>query len=132
VDLVFEERYPHPIKRVWRALTTSDELERWLMRNDFRPEVGRRCVFRFCAADGGPESLVHVTVLALEPPRFMKWAWRGDDEDEETTVSFELSASAGGTTLRLHHTGTAPDDLVERLRSGWPAKLGALAETLGE
>lgn len=130
MDLFFEERYPHPIERVWRALTTSDELERWLMRNDFRPEVGRRCVFRFCDAEGGPDSLVHVTVLALDPPRFMKWGWRSEDEEGETTVTFELSAEAGGTTLRLRHTGEAPGDLAERLRSGWPGKLQALAERL--
>jgi uncharacterized protein YndB with AHSA1/START domain len=29
--------YPHPIARVWFALTDADALARWLMPNDFRP-----------------------------------------------------------------------------------------------
>jgi uncharacterized protein YndB with AHSA1/START domain len=130
MDLSFEMHYAHPVEKVWRALTTSEALERWLMPNDFEPEVGRACTFRFCPEEGGEESLVHVTVEALDPPRFMQWRWRNEEEAEATTVTFELTPSDGGTLLRLRHTGDASPGLAERLGKGWPGKLASLGETL--
>lgn len=130
MELLFEQHYAHPVERVWEALTTSEALEEWLMRNDFVPEVGRDCVFRFCPEDGGEDSVVHVTVLELEPPRHMTWRWRNEEEPEATIVSFELEPTADGTLLRLRHTGDATPSLADRLRRGWPAKLGSLGDVL--
>lgn len=130
MELFFEHRYAHPIERVWKALTTSEALERWLMRNDFEAELGRSCVFRFCPAEGGEDSLVHVTVLELDPPRWMKWRWRNEDETEATIVSFELEPTDEGTILRLRHSGPASPLLADRLRRGWPEKLAALGVAL--
>lgn len=45
-DITVEAVYPHPPARVWRALTDPDELESWLMENDFQPRVGHRFQFR--------------------------------------------------------------------------------------
>lgn len=130
MDLFFERHYPHPVERVWEALTTSEALARWLMDNDFEPEVGRACTFRFCPEEGGEESLVHVTVEALEPPRYMRWRWRNEEATEDTIVTFELEAAAGGTILRLRHGGEAPPPLAERLGQGWPGKLSDLGRAL--
>ncbi len=44
--IVHEVVYPHPPRRVWRALTDSAALARWLMPNDFAPRVGHRFSFR--------------------------------------------------------------------------------------
>jgi uncharacterized protein YndB with AHSA1/START domain len=130
MELFFEHRYPHPIEKVWKAITTSEALAQWLMRNDFAAEVGRACVFRFCPAEGEEESLVHVTVLELDPPRWMKWRWRNEDEAETTTVTFELEPADEGTVLRLRHSGPASPFLADRLRAGWPEKLAALGSAL--
>jgi len=130
MDLLFEEHYAHPIEKVWKALTSSEALEQWLMRNDFRAEVGRRCVFRFCPEAGGPDTIVHVTVLELDPPRFMRWLWRNDGEAEETTVSLELEEARGGTLLRLRHTGDASPSIADKLGRGWPGKLAELGTRL--
>ncbi len=37
--------YPHPPERIWKALTDSRSLAKWLMPNDFQPRLGHR--FRF-------------------------------------------------------------------------------------
>jgi uncharacterized protein YndB with AHSA1/START domain len=131
MDLLLEQHYPHPVEKVWRALATSAGLEAWLMRNDFEPVVGRACTFHFCPEDGAEESLVHVTVEALDPPRFMQWRWRNEEEAEATTVTFELTPTRDGTLLRLRHEGDASTDLADRLRRGWPGKLAGLGERLG-
>lgn len=130
MELFFERRYPHPIDKVWNAIATSEGLEQWLMQNDFKAVVGRASVFRFCEPQSDIESLVHVTVEALEPPRFMKWRWRHEDEPSETTVTFELEPTAEGTLLRLRHEGEVPPFRADLLDKGWPAKLGALGGLL--
>jgi uncharacterized protein YndB with AHSA1/START domain len=133
MELFFERHYDHAIEKVWRALTMPEALEQWLMRNDFEPVVGRACTFHFCPEEdepGGEESVVHVTVEALDPPRFMQWRWRNEAEANPTTVTFELLPRDGGTLLRLRHTGDASPFLAERLGAGWPAKLDALASAL--
>ncbi len=40
-DIVVDKVYPHPVQRVWAALTSAEALAAWLMPTDFAPEVGR-------------------------------------------------------------------------------------------
>ena len=47
-SIELEVDYPHPIARVWRALTESEALGSWLMPNDFQPRLSQR--FTFCTA----------------------------------------------------------------------------------
>jgi len=130
MDLSFERHYPHPIDRVWKAITSSDALAQWLMSNDFKPEVGRSCTFEFCVEGSTDDHLVHVTVQDLRAPTFMRWRWRNEDESEATTVTFELEEVGDGTLLRIRHTGPASRSLAEGLEKGWPTKLGDLEAAL--
>src|SRR5581483_9801759 len=74
LHLVLEEDLPHPIERVWRALTDPAALAAWLMPNDFQARVG--VTFRMTyPPDPALRGRVDIQVLALEPPRRMAWAW---------------------------------------------------------
>lgn len=130
MDLFFERHYRHPIDKVWKAITSSDALERWLMSNDFKPKVGANCVFRFCAEDSTEDSRVLVTVEELRRPEFMRWRWRNEGEEHDTVVTFELEETDDGTTLRLRHRGTPSKALAAGLKKGWPTKLDDLGRTL--
>ncbi len=44
--LHFEFIYKHSPQRVWRALTDSAAIARWLMPNDFQPVVGHKFQLR--------------------------------------------------------------------------------------
>src|SRR5262249_17808941 len=44
-NIVLNTVYPQPPERVWRALTTPEELAQWLMPNDFAPKVGHKFQF---------------------------------------------------------------------------------------
>ena len=129
MDLFFERRYEHPIERVWEAISTSTALERWLMRNDFKAELGRACVFRFCTSDNPEDTLVFVTVEGLDPPRFMKWRWREEDE-VDSVVTFELESIGSATLLRVRHSGDVSAAFADSLERGWPGKLDALDQEL--
>ena len=44
--------YPHPVQRVWTALTRSNELAQWLLPNDFSATVGHHFTFTSNADHG--------------------------------------------------------------------------------
>lgn len=67
-DLRVQRDYPHPPELVWRALTEPALISRWLMDNDFSPELGHRFTLRTDPAPGF-DGIVHCEVLDLEAPR---------------------------------------------------------------
>lgn len=113
----------HPPTKVWRALTDSDLLARWLMPNDFRPVPGHRFTFHTTPRPGqGFDGLIHCEVLELDEPRRLRWSWRGGRLD--TVVTWTLVPEGRGTRLFLEHAGFDPDDPAQRrtftlLDSGW-------------
>jgi uncharacterized protein YndB with AHSA1/START domain len=117
--------YPHPIDRVWAALTSSEALAAWLMPNDFVPEVGHRFTFTTRPAPGF-DGIVRCEVVELDPPTRMVWTWAGGNID--TTVIFTLeSAGNGQTRLRMHQVGFhgLGAQLTRRiLAGGYPRILG--------
>ena len=117
--------YPHPVDRVWAALTSSEALAAWLMPNDFRPVIGHRFTFRTSPAPGF-DGIVRCEVLELDPPKRMVWSWAGGNID--TTVTFTLEETAGPQTrLRMHQVGFhgLGAQLTRRiLAGGYPRILG--------
>ncbi len=101
-DLVFTRIYNHPPERVWRALTDSKALARWLMENDFEPRVGHRFQFKTDPAPGF-DGIVDCQVLAIEAPRFLSYTWTGGPID--TVISFSLEPVSEGTRLEVAQRG---------------------------
>jgi uncharacterized protein YndB with AHSA1/START domain len=113
--------YPHPIDRVWRALTDRDALARWLMPNDFEPVLGHAFQFRTDPAPGW-DGVVHCRVLELDAPRLLRISWRGGPID--TVVTWRLTPEAGDRT-RLEFQQSGFDGLRAIMVSfilgrGWP------------
>jgi uncharacterized protein YndB with AHSA1/START domain len=101
-DLHFEFVYPHPPQRVWRALTDSAAIAKWLMPNDFQPKVGHKFQFRTKPRPGF-DGVVNCEVLELEPPRKLVYSWKGGGLD--TTVTYLLEPAPEGTRLLFDHAG---------------------------
>jgi uncharacterized protein YndB with AHSA1/START domain len=122
--------YPHPVERVWSALTSREALAVLLMPNDFAPEIGRDFTFVTRPAPGF-DGTVRCRVLELEPPTRMVWSWAGGLR-LQTTVTFTLALAGDdgrSTRLRLHHVGFhgLAGQLTRRiLGSGYPRILGEL------
>lgn len=124
--IVLDVTYPHPIERVWQAITDSEALATWLMPNDFVPRVGHTFTFER-RADGGWVGTVHCEVVTLEPPRRLAYTWQGGNLPT-TLVTFSLTPEDGGTHLRLEHTGFAAGGnaaltVRDMLASGWNSKV---------
>lgn len=101
-EIVVEEVLPFSSAAVWQALTTSDLIERWLMPNDFKAEVGAKFTFRR-APMGNWDGIVHCEVLECEPNSKLVYAWRGGNLD--TRVAWSLQPVDNGTLLKMVHSG---------------------------
>ena len=101
-SIVHEVVYPHPVERVWRALTDPAALSAWLMENDFQPRVGHRFQFRTTPTRGF-DGIVRCEVLEVDEPRRLVYSWEGGGMD--TRVTWTLEPRGGSTRLRLEHAG---------------------------
>lgn len=118
-----KRRLAHPPERVWLALTDGRQMEKWLMPNDFRPEVGHCFQFRAKPAPGF-DGIVDCKVLALEPEKRLAISWRGGGID--TIVTFLLSPLDTGTELTLVQEGFKISNIIPRiiLGQGWKSIIG--------
>ncbi|HEX5420173.1 MAG TPA: SRPBCC domain-containing protein [Gammaproteobacteria bacterium] len=112
--VVVECDLPHPVEKVWKALTVPELLAAWLMPNDIRAERGHR--FRLDQARGRDADLGEISceVLECETHRRLRLAWRsaalaGEPEGGrlDSIVTFEIAPCPGGTRLRVVHEGLA-------------------------
>ena len=55
---------PHPVSRVWQALTDRRTLGEWLMENDFSPVIGHQFTFRM-KPQRGWDGITHCEVIEL-------------------------------------------------------------------
>src|SRR6266545_2901318 len=103
-----------PPERVWQALTDPAQLARWLMPNDCKSAIGPTFTFPTePVPQHGFDGVVHCEVLALEPPRLMRFSWRSGILD--TVVSWSLAPEGAGTGREAArrdvpgHHGVGPD-----------------------
>jgi uncharacterized protein YndB with AHSA1/START domain len=97
--------YPHPVDKVWRALTEPALMARWAMRPEgFAPVVGTRWK-SYGEANRHWRGFVECEVLEADPPRRLRYSWIGDDHGEKTWVSYTLEPTPSGTRLIFEHTG---------------------------
>lgn len=102
-----ELHLPHPPERVWRAISTSAALAKWMHPNDFEARVGHRFTFEIAPK---PEVnfdglTVHCEVLECDPPHRLVFSWDAGKPVTDTRVSFELTPEDEGTRLVLEHSG---------------------------
>jgi uncharacterized protein YndB with AHSA1/START domain len=125
--LRFERRLSHPVEVVWRAITESDELERWFPSrvevDDLR--TGAEMTFRFehMPLEGMPSTITG-RVTEFDPPRVFAFYW-GDDH-----LRFECEpAGADACTLRLTVL-LDQRDKAARDSAGWHVCLDRLEAVL--
>lgn len=118
-DIKLEAIYPHPIEKVWQALTDRNAIAQWLMENDFEPKLGHKFQFR-SKPMGGWDGIVHGEVLEVDPPKKLRYSWRTNVIDTMLTIT--LQTVAEGTALKLEHSGfrgLKPVMISFLMGSGW-------------
>lgn len=106
--MTYERRYPHPIDRVWEAVSTGEHLNVWLFPvTRVEPRVGGRATFTW----GGPEEdgvEVH-EVSEHDPPSRITFA----------------STEWPGAWMRFALTPDGPDATFLHFTLHWPVPPGA-------
>lgn len=126
-DIVLEREFDVPPDRLWRALTESDVLAKWLMPNTFRLEEGAEFTFTTKPTPGF-DGVVRCKVLSFEEHRSLVYSWQGGGLD--TVVEWTLQPKGSGTLLRLNHRGFRglKASLIRRiLEGGWKSMLSGEA-----
>jgi uncharacterized protein YndB with AHSA1/START domain len=130
-SVVIERDIPHPLEKVWRALTIQPLIEDWLMANDFEPTVGHEFTLRTQAV-GGWNGIIECQVLAVEPPHKLSYTWAS--MGLESVVTFTLAPTASGARLRMEQSGF-PAGAVQNIRGaeyGWTNFLNRLEQTVAK
>jgi uncharacterized protein YndB with AHSA1/START domain len=114
--LIFERRLPHPVDRVWEAITDPDVLIHWFpCAVDVDLRLGGAMEFTFeqdVLPDGSNSMPGQVT--ELDPPRVFAFEW-GEDH-----LRFELEPVPGGAGCALRLTvGLGTRDKAARDSAGW-------------
>jgi len=118
--------FPHPIDRVWRAITDPAEMSIWFEeRATFDLRIGGAYSF------GGDDSAMKGEITALDPPRFIRF--NDPPSGGQSYFQFALESAPGGTRVTFTHGGTPgfiPGWPVPGLFAGWHKALNNLAEFL--
>lgn len=124
LSVVVEREIPYPPEKIWRALTQPHLIEEWLMKNDFKPDVGHR--FNLTADWGA----VDCQVQTVEPNRTLSYTWEA--YDLRSVVTWTLTPTSGGTRLRMEQSGFRPDQpqYYQGAQGGWPQFFAKLEQVL--
>ena len=141
-DIVVDEVFPHTAEKLWKALTTVELMGRWMMEpTGFEPVVGNRFTFKTTAA-GEWDGLIRCQVQEVVPHERLVYAWTGGHEANvgygsllNTVVTWTLSKVAGGTRLRVVHSGfilPMNDTAFKNMSGGWTKVVNNLSNVAGE
>jgi len=132
-SVVVEREIPYPPEKIWRALTQPHLMEEWLMKNDFKPDVGHK--FTLTTGWGG---VLDCEVLSLDRHKALSYTWNFDNEDPafalQSTVTFTLTPTPTGTLLRVEQVGFSPDQkqALGGAKAGWREKLEKLEKLVAQ
>jgi uncharacterized protein YndB with AHSA1/START domain len=141
----FVRRLPHPVERVWEALTDPAEIRKWWGDADLDLTDGGRFTLRWLNTDDqGNAALLDGTISKLDPPRFLEisgtWgSTAANAPATQTTVTWELDPDGDHTLLQFTNTIPGPPDhpgttdltTTDTITAaGWHLHLDALATAL--
>ena len=130
-SVVIEREFAHPPDKLWRALTQPHLIEDWLMKNDFKPDVGHR--FNLSGDWGG---VLDCEVLEVEPNQTLSYTWNFAHDDPafdlQSVVTFTLTPTDAGTRLRMEQEGFRPEQkqAFGGAKAGWRQFLEKLEQVL--
>jgi uncharacterized protein YndB with AHSA1/START domain len=129
-DIVVDQIFSHAPETIWKALTSSELMGRWIQMapTGFEPVKGKQFTLQTSPA-GAWDGVIHCQVLEVIPNERLAYAWKGGNESNvgygsrlDTVVTFTLSRVAEGTRVRLVHSGfvlSKNEATFKNLSEGW-------------
>ncbi len=119
------------VSQVWRDFTDASALTEWIWppRLETTAVVDPRPQGVWEIRSEVGELAVLGTVLAVDPPRSLRLAWRWDGEQHSTDAEIALERIADATTLvTVRHSGFETPEERDLHVEGWSNCLGRLVE----
>ena len=141
--IVVDAVFPHAPEIIWKTLTSSDLMGRWLRMapSNFEPIVGSRFTYQTSPA-GAWSGVIECEVLEVVPNKIFAYSWKGGHEGNagygsplDTIVTFTLEEVEGGTRLRLVHSGFVlpkNDTAFRNMSGGWSKVVPSIGAIAGE
>jgi uncharacterized protein YndB with AHSA1/START domain len=122
---VIERLYDAPASRVWKAITSKDEMKQWYFDvSDFKPKPGFEFTFNGEGRKG--DKYVHLCkITEVIEGKKLSYIWTYEGFSGSSEVTFELFPQGSQTRLRLTHSGletfpqTNSDFARENFTEGW-------------
>ncbi len=142
-NIVVEEVFPNAPEKIWKALTTGELMARWIhmVPTGFAPMPGTKFTYQTTPA-GAWDGVIRCEVLDVIPNERFVYAWRGGHETNvgygsrlDTVVTFTLTKEAGGTRLRVVHSGfelPQNETAYRNMSGGWKKVVHDLASVASE
>ena len=128
-SVVIEREMSYPPEKIWRALTEGTLIKEWLMDNDFQPVVGHSFQFRSTPVPNW-DGVIDSQVLVIEPNKKLSYGW--GTMGMESVVTWTLTATSGGTLVRMEHSGFRPDQeaAYKGAQYGWQKFIGNMERVI--
>lgn len=142
-EIVVDEVFPHAPETIWKTLTSSELMARWLsmVPSDFAAVQGNRFTYQTTPA-GEWDGTIQCQVLEVVPNERFVYSWKGGHEGNagygsllDTVVTFTLEAAEGGTRLRMTHSGFVlprNDSAYRNMSNGWSTVIARIGAVSGE
>ena len=141
--IVSEIQIAAPAERIFRALTDAGELQCWFTNPEcpvkvweMEPRLGGKYHYWIekgkVAVNGVREFKCHGEIVEYDPPRVVAYTWIAnwhDNTERSTLVRWELTPRAGGTHVKVTHSGLKNLPVARQDYSGgWPGVVEMLKE----
>jgi uncharacterized protein YndB with AHSA1/START domain len=122
----FQRHVPHPVDRVWAALTEPAKMAEWWGEGDVDLVEGGRFTVTWSNSDEeGNRPVMQATITRLDPPRLLETR-----SGEHGDLRWQLEPEGDGTRLSFTSTLVLPEPYRTMHPAGWHWHLDALATTL--
>lgn len=144
--IVAEIQISAPAERIFTALTDPKQLQCWfhggsecpmkLWKMDARPGgcYSYRAETGSIAVDAVAQMECHGEIVECDPPRVLAYSWIAtwhENPSIRTLVRWELTPQAGGTHVKVTHSGLAELPTAHKEYSdGWPGVVESLKKYL--
>ncbi|SEO00063.1 SRPBCC domain-containing protein [Paenibacillus sp. OV219] len=130
LTLNLDFQYTTTIEKLWTAITDPNKLAKWVMENNFKPEVGYQFQFRQKPTEYW-DGIVEGEVLIVDEPSKLSYTW-GTGAEKHTVVWTLQDLGDGKVNLHLEQTGISNPQALGGAKYGWTNMGGELEKLLAQ
>ena len=107
-----------PIAKVWKAVSIGEEISKWFIQADFKPEVGYAYTFKH------EDTNIKGEVTETDEPNKLVYTWEVEGTGLNSTVEWHLEEDGDSTNVKIVHYGDSENtemltNMFKSFEEGW-------------